>query len=158
MRLCAHPVRELLAHGLLLHRDWARAARRALGAIAQLADVNFQFADGAAEGVAVHAQFARGAALVALVFLKDGKNEALLEFAHAFGVEDVAFVHLQNECFQLIFHDASLFVRKSCQEIVVRKSSGNPASNVSLHRVDSKEQQERWIISAERGGAVRVPD
>src|SRR5712671_5199616 len=56
----------------------------------------------------MHSKLARGSALVALILLKNGEDEALLEFAHTFGVKDVALVHLQNECFQLIFHGGSL--------------------------------------------------
>jgi hypothetical protein len=52
----------------------------------------------------MHAQFAGSTALVAFVFLKHGEDESFLELTHALGVEDVAFIHLQNECFQLIFH------------------------------------------------------
>ena len=60
-----------LADDLLFQGDGAGAAGRALDAIAELADVNLQLADGAAEGVAVHAQFAGGAALVAFVLLRE---------------------------------------------------------------------------------------
>lgn len=81
---------------------------RAFGAISKLPDVYFQLVDRAAQGIAVHAEFAGGAALVALVFLKDGEDKALLEFPYTLGIQDVALVHLQDECFQLIFHDVSL--------------------------------------------------
>jgi hypothetical protein len=82
--------------------------RRALGSIAQLADIDLEFVDGPAQCVAMHSKLARGSALVALILLKNGEDKALLKFAHAFGVKDVAFVHLQDECFQLIFHGRSL--------------------------------------------------
>ena len=89
-------------------RDRAGAAGWALDAVAELADVDLQFGDGAAERVAVHAEFAGGAALVAFVFLQHGQDETLLEFTHAFGIKNIAAVHLQDKCFQLIFHDAFL--------------------------------------------------
>jgi hypothetical protein len=47
----------------------------------------------------VHAQFAGGAALVALVLLENSQDEALFEFADSLGVKDVAFVHLHDEGF-----------------------------------------------------------
>ena len=47
---------------------------------------------------------AGSAALVAFIFLEDGENKALFEFAHSLGIKDVALVHLQDERFQLIFH------------------------------------------------------
>jgi hypothetical protein len=56
----------------------------------------------------VHTQFASGAALVAFVLLQDCKNEFLFEFAHSFGVQNVAPVHLQYEGFELISHGVSL--------------------------------------------------
>ena len=51
----------------------------------------------------MHVELPRRFALIAPVFFKHGHDETLLEFADCFGVEDVAFVHLKNECFQLIF-------------------------------------------------------
>jgi hypothetical protein len=87
-------------------------ARRTPGAVAQLSHVNFQFRDSSTEGVAVHAEFARGAALVTLIFLEHREDEALLEFAYCFGVKNVALVHLHDEGFKLIFHgDLSFFQR-----------------------------------------------
>ncbi len=59
---------------------------------------------GAAKRIAVHAQFASCLALVAAILFEHGDNETLFEFPNRFRVENVAFVHLQNECFQLIFH------------------------------------------------------
>src|SRR5579862_2955501 len=91
-----------LADDLLFESDGAGAARGTFDAVAELADVNLQFGDRTAEGVAVHAQFASGAALVALVFLQDGQDETLLKFTHAFGIKNVAAIHLQDKCFELI--------------------------------------------------------
>src|SRR5579872_298118 len=68
--------------------------RAALGVATALAHVQFQFRDGAAEGVAVHGQRAGGLALVALVLLEDVHDETLLKFAHSLGIENAARVHL----------------------------------------------------------------
>jgi hypothetical protein len=100
------------ADDFLFQADGAGAAGRALDAVAELADVDFQLGDSAAESVPMHAQFAGGAALVAFVFLEHGEDETFLELAHAFGIKNVASVHLQHECFQLIFHEGSLFTMK----------------------------------------------
>jgi hypothetical protein len=99
---------ECSADDLFFQGDGASAAGWALDTVAELADVNLQFADGATQGVAVHSQFACGAALVAFVFLKNGQDKAFLELAHSLGIKNVASVHLQNQCFQLVFHDGSL--------------------------------------------------
>ena len=97
-----------LARRFLFHGYRASAARRTLRSIPKLTYVDFEFIDRSAQRVAVHTQFAGSAALIPLVFLKHGEDESLLELAHALGVEDVAFVHLQDECFQLIFHSRFL--------------------------------------------------
>jgi hypothetical protein len=96
--------RRRLADDFLFQRYRAGAAGWALYAVAELADVDLQLGDGAAERVAVHAQFAGGAALVAFVFFEDGQDETFFEFSDAFRIKNIAAVHLQNECFQLIFH------------------------------------------------------
>jgi len=97
--------RRRLADDFLFQRYRAGAAGWALYAVAELADVNLQFADSAAESVAVHSKFAGGAALVTFIFFEHSQNETLFEFSHAFGIKNVAAVHLQDECFQLIFHE-----------------------------------------------------
>ena len=97
-----------LSHQLLFRRDRANAARRPLYPIPQLANINLQFRDRAAEGVTVHAQFSGRPALVAFVLLENGEDKSFFKFAHSFGVKNIASVHLQDQRFQLIFHDASL--------------------------------------------------
>ena len=86
------------------------AAWRPLNAIAQLAYINLQFRKGAAQGIAVHAQLASGAALVAFILLEDSDYEPLFEFANRLGVENIALIHLHDQCFQLIFHGGALFL------------------------------------------------
>ena len=104
--LAANVVAPRLTSRFLIQRHGARASRRAFGSVPELPDIDFEFIDGSAERVAMHPQLAGGAALVAFVFLQDGQDKPLLEFAHTLGVEDVALVHLQDKCFQLIFHVA----------------------------------------------------
>src|SRR4029077_10036806 len=93
---------------LFFHAEGAGAAGRALDAVAKLAYIDLQFSDSAAERVAVHAEFAGGSALVALVLLTHGQDEAFLDLAHTLGIKNIAAVHLQDQRFQLIFHDGSL--------------------------------------------------
>jgi hypothetical protein len=100
--------RTRLPRHLLLVGRRASAARRTLAAIPKLTNVDLKLSDRAAEGVAVHVQFARGAALVALVLLQHGQDELLLELANRFRVENIAFVHLHDEGFELILHGISL--------------------------------------------------
>ena len=47
----------------------------------------------------MHAEFTGSTALVALVFLENGEDEALFEFADGLGVKDIALVHLHDEGF-----------------------------------------------------------
>jgi len=61
----------------------------------------------------MHAELASGSALIALVFLEHSQDEPLLELAYCLGIQNVAFVHLDYECFELISHGISLS-RKSC--------------------------------------------
>jgi len=85
------------------------AARRAARTWTQRPDVEIQFGDGAAEGVAVHSELACCLTLVAFVLLQNREDETFLEFANGFGIENSTFVHLENQGFQLVFHNASLY-------------------------------------------------
>ena len=84
------------------------AARRTAPSVPQGLGVELEFGNGAAEGVAVHAKLAGSFALVSVAVLQDRENELLLEFADGFGIGNTASVHVHNQSFQLIFHDASL--------------------------------------------------
>jgi len=86
------------------------AARRTFDPGPQLPYINLQLGDGATEGVAMHPQLARGAALVSIIFLQHSEDKALLEFPHRFGIKNIAFIHLQDKCFELISQGASLFL------------------------------------------------
>ncbi len=70
--------------------------------------IEFQFSDRAAKGVAVHAELARGLALIPIVLLQNGDNKSFLELPDGFRVQDAAFVHLQYQSFKLVLHSASL--------------------------------------------------
>ena len=108
VRLLQIPRNARLADGFFLESNRAGTAWGTLHAVAQLANIDFQFGEGAAESVAVHAQLARGAALVAFVFLKHGQDKALFKLTNGLGVQNIAFVHLHDERFELIFHSLSL--------------------------------------------------
>jgi len=88
-----------LANSLLLESDGTGTARGATGSVAEEANVNFEFGESTTEGVAMHAEFAGGAALVAFIFLENGEDEALFEFADCLRIKDVALVHLHDEGF-----------------------------------------------------------
>ncbi len=88
-----------LPRDLTLLRHGAGAAGRALGNIAQGMKIDFKLGEGSAEGVAVHAQFTRGTALVALILFQYGQDEALLKLAHGFRIKNPAVMHLQDEGF-----------------------------------------------------------
>ena len=97
-----------LPYDLFFQGDGAGATGRTLDAVAELANIDLQFADGAAQSIAVHAQFSCGSALVAFILLENCQDEAFLELPNSFGIKNIAAVHLQDKCFQLIFHNASL--------------------------------------------------
>jgi hypothetical protein len=83
----------------------------AAGAVAELADIKLEFGDGAREGIAVHAEFAGGFALIAFVLLKHIHDEALFEFADSFRIKNSTGVHLSYECFKLVLHGVLSFAR-----------------------------------------------
>lgn len=110
---CVRPTRPnygigLLARDFLLEHLRTSAARRTSCAISQAAHIELQFRDGPAKGVAMHAQLTRRLALVTVVLLKNVEEEALLEFAHRFRIQDPALVHLIHQRFELVLHGASL--------------------------------------------------
>jgi hypothetical protein len=98
-----------LPGGSLIDGNVVGAAWRTARSGAQPLGVKLQLGDGAAESIAVHPKQAGGFALIAFAVLQNGENKAFLEFAHRFRVRDSALVHLHDQSFQLIFHNASLF-------------------------------------------------
>jgi hypothetical protein len=113
------------AGDFLLVSRRTRASRRALGAVTELADVDLQFIHGAAECVAVHPKLARSAALIAIVLLKDSRDEPTLEFADCFRIKNITAIHLLYERFKLIFHwvlFSLVFAKVSSLDVVVTYS------------------------------------
>ena len=84
-------------------------ARRSARTVAHALGIQLKFGNGTAKGVAVHTQLARGLALVSLAILQHRQNEPLLEFTHRFRIKNVAFVHLKDKSFQLVFHPPPRF-------------------------------------------------
>jgi len=97
-------LRVWLASYLLLVGKGSRPPWRSFAAIAELAHVNSQLADGAAESIAMHAELPGSAALVPLVIFEYRGYETAFELSDGLGIKNVALVHLLYECFQLIFH------------------------------------------------------
>jgi len=81
---------------------------RAASAVAKQPHIYFQLINGAAQGVAVHPELTRRAALIAFVLLQDCRNKTAFKFAYRFGIKDIAAVHLLYQRFKLIFHGSSL--------------------------------------------------
>jgi hypothetical protein len=93
----------LACHFFLVSRK-TRAARRPPCAVTELSDIYLELINSAAQSIAVHSQLPCSAALIAFVFFEHGRNKAALKFAHCFGIKNIAAIHLQYECFELIFH------------------------------------------------------
>ena len=97
------------ACGFPIHRNGMSAARRPANPTTQTLRIQLQLGNGAAEGVTVHSQLACCLALVSLAVLQYGENKSFFELTNAFRISYAVLVHLQDQSFQLIFHDASLF-------------------------------------------------
>jgi len=98
-----------LAGLLLFQLNGVGATGGTLGAAAHRTNVDLEFLHGSAQGVAVHSQLPGCLALIAAIFLENRHDKTLFEFANRFRVEDVAVVHLKDECFQLIFQCCLVF-------------------------------------------------
>src|SRR5271165_6138431 len=150
MRMDAGKVR--LPRYLPLHRDRVRATRRPACSRAQFFGVEFELRDSAAESVAVHAQLARGLALVSLAVLQHGQNEFLLEFTDGFRISDAALVHLQNQSFQLVSHNAS-FLKSNSGKIAQGFPLLSPCSETCSGTVRNKSQPSRKRCRKSAGAA-----
>src|SRR6185312_7336222 len=91
--------REESTSDLFLVGCWTRSAWWTASAIPEVPNVDVQFLNGAAEGIAMHAELPRRPALIALVFFQHYRDKPALEFAHCLGIKNVAAVHLLNQCF-----------------------------------------------------------
>ena len=76
---------------------WALTAGWPTHAVADLRGVHVQLGEGAAESVAMHAEFFGGFALVALVMREHFEDVALLELANGLRVRDTGTVHLCDQ-------------------------------------------------------------
>ena len=79
---------------------WTLAAGRAAHAVADLRGVHVELGQGAAEGIAVHAKFFGGLALVALVLRQHFEDVALFELTNGLRVGDAGAVHLRDQTVQ----------------------------------------------------------
>ncbi len=73
---------------------WPFACGRPSHAAANLRGVHVELRKGAAERVAVHAEFFRGLALVSLMLGQDFKDVPPLELSHRLVIGDACTVHL----------------------------------------------------------------
>jgi hypothetical protein len=78
----------------------ALAAGRPAHAVANLRGVHVELGQSAAEGVAMHAEFFGGFALVALVLCQNFKDVALFELTNGLRVGDAGAVHLRDQAVQ----------------------------------------------------------
>jgi len=76
---------------------WAFAAGGAAHAIADLGGVHVEFSQGAAEGVAMHAELFGSLALVALVLCQHFEDVALFELANGLRIRNAGVVHLRDQ-------------------------------------------------------------
>ena len=76
---------------------WTFAGDGAAHAVANLCGIQIEFCQGAAEGVAMHAELFGGLALVSLVMREHLENIALLELLDCVGIGDSRAVHLGND-------------------------------------------------------------
>ena len=97
-----------LSRQLLLISRGTRTSRWPFAPVAELTYVDLQFSNRPAESIAMHIEFARGAALIAFILLQHSQDELFLELADSFRVENIALVHLHDKRFELILHGISL--------------------------------------------------
>jgi hypothetical protein len=74
-----------------------RAAHSISDLLANLSGSEVKLGEGAAEGIAMHAEFIGSLALIALVVRENLKDVAALKLANGIGVGNARGVHLRNE-------------------------------------------------------------
>ena len=67
--------------------------------------IEVKLGERAAQGVAMHAEFFRGLALVALVMCEDLQDVAPLELPESVGIWNTGAVHLRDQAIQFALHD-----------------------------------------------------
>ena len=93
-----------LADSLLYLKYRTLGMRRTLEPMTNLHGIDIQFGNGAAERVAMHAQFFCCLTLIALVVRKYCKKVTALEFTHRFSIRNTASMHRCHKDFQFAFH------------------------------------------------------
>lgn len=84
---------------------WALAGGWASHPAADSGCIEVKLGERAAQGVAMHAEFFRGLALVALVMCEDLQDVAPLELPESVGVWNTGTVHLRDQAIQFALHD-----------------------------------------------------
>jgi hypothetical protein len=92
------------AYQLQRRKDRALAARRTFEPELDLYGIELKVFQDTAKRVAMHAEFARGLALVSAVVAQDLLNIPAAKFADGFLIADTAGVHLHDQVVQLAFH------------------------------------------------------
>lgn len=80
------------------------ASRRTLQSQLNLRGIEFEFIQGTAERVAVHAELSRSFALVALVVAQHFLDKAAAKFPDSLLVSNATGVHLHDKIIQFAFH------------------------------------------------------
>ena len=97
----------------------------------------------------MHSQLAGCPALVSIVFLQHGEDKSLFEFAYRLRVQNIAFVHLQDECFELISHGIPL----SLEKLLLSQLRFSLFARFRFGR-----RSREFTCVAPHGAASRVPD
>lgn len=73
-----------------------RSTHAIADSVADLGGIQVEFGEGAAKGVAMHTEFIRGFALVALMMREHFEDVPLFEFANGIHVRNACTVHLRD--------------------------------------------------------------
>jgi hypothetical protein len=86
-----------LSDHLLVVHPRTRTAGRTASTVAEFANIDLQFVNGAAQSIAVHSQLPGSAALIALVLFENGSDETSLKLTYRFRIKNVAAIHVLHE-------------------------------------------------------------
>ena len=98
--------RRLTGAGNVLNA-WALAGGRPAHAVTNLRGVHVELGQSATEGVAMHAEFFSGLALVSFVLRQNFKDVALFELTNGLRVRDAGAVHLRDQAVQFALQGLS---------------------------------------------------